>query len=646
MSFHDDSHILSRLGILQSKDECPRKAHHSPSNTGMKVSSDQNRFVEVNIDGDISSRSDSDDEEPIFDKNSLLSPPSRNSRVYRRKPESYKCIYVTLLLTYLALGTGWSIPLVNEREAIDILSSFASVYSCGLLFGTFTGKTLCRKLNIAFILFLCTVLLCSIFWTMSDFPEVLDVRVSVFSIGYCSGNVLYGGLALWFIHWRGYNRKALLLYVLMAFGTFLAVFLHNRPVSDAGGHNTEDSSVSLHKRQANGSFLSNETFPIVASLNESTLTKPKKPQVVQGSQVIETKSEQNEQMRKAVNLNKTLVSSTTAPVDYINGSAPSNSVDKKNDSVIDHTTTSDTVATKPILRLDTTTVSGSSPVETESVASVFKSERKAIRRTGSVLTSIVLATYLVAFLTCCISCSAKGGAKFVKLFDPSVAGLTRGCRLRLASVQTTAALIEGLVDMGVVTLSAEVDNSSLLVLHFAVIGLSRLVALICGPCAYSLTGCCLALLCSLLGSILVLVTSLDPHFGFCLLSASSGVFGLLLFLYLEVRIRPRAGTQLDYYLFPTAVGRFLAALLCVALRLSSSEQIVTVVLLLVVPLMVLLLLLVKSVGKAVRLKEVMEYSTSPVLEASGEYVSLIERDIRCASSEEDDDDHSFASREI
>lgn len=46
-----------------------------------------------------------------------------------------------------------------------------------------------------------------------------------------------------------------------------------------------------------------------------------------------------------------------------------------------------------------------------------------------------------------------------------------------------------------------------------------------------------------------------------------------------------------------------------------------------------------------RLKEVMEYSTSPVLEASGEYVSLIERDIRCASSEEDDD-HSFASREI
>lgn len=38
---------------------------------------------------------------------------------------------------------------------------------------------------------------------------------------------------------------------------------------------------------------------------------------MQGSQVIETKSEQNEQMRKAVNLNKTLVSSTTAPVDYI-----------------------------------------------------------------------------------------------------------------------------------------------------------------------------------------------------------------------------------------------------------------------------------------------------------------------------------------
>lgn len=83
----------------------------------------------------------------------------------------------------------------------------------------------------------------------------------------------------------------------------------------------------------------------------------------------------------------------------------------------------------------------------------------------------------------------------------------------------------------------------------------------------------------------------------------------------QVRIHPRAGTQLDYYLFPTAVGRFLAALLCVALRLSSSEQIVTVVLLSVVPLVVLLLLLVKSVGKAVRFVRVDVWSFSDSLVA-------------------------------
>lgn len=43
-----------------------------------------------------------------------------------------------------------------------------------------------------------------------------------------------------------------------------------------------------------------------------------------------------------------------------------------------------------------------------------------------------------------------------------------------------------------------------------------------------------------------------------------------------------------------------------------------------------------------RLKEIMEYSSSPVLEAVGEYVSLIERDIDYDSAEELDDGDGLA----
>nr|CDJ81458.1 unnamed protein product [Haemonchus contortus] len=89
------------------------------------------------------------------------------------------------------------------------------------------------------------------------------------------------------------------------------------------------------------------------------------------------------------------------------------------------------------------------------------------------------------------------------------------------------------------------------------------------------------------------------------------------------------------------MGRFLSALLCVAFKPSTSEQLTTVILLLSIPLVMAFVLLVKSIGKAARLKEIMEYTSSPMLQTSGEYVSLVERD---ELDSDEEDDGSFANR--
>uniref|UniRef100_A0A0K0DG88 WAPL domain-containing protein n=1 Tax=Angiostrongylus cantonensis TaxID=6313 RepID=A0A0K0DG88_ANGCA len=104
MNFHDDSHILSKLGsefaiifmfrlesldahhmsmfqaayilkvvfsVLASRDECPHKIRSSSSSKA-KASSEKDRFVDVSIDGLAELKSDSDEEEPIFDIVSFL----------------------------------------------------------------------------------------------------------------------------------------------------------------------------------------------------------------------------------------------------------------------------------------------------------------------------------------------------------------------------------------------------------------------------------------------------------------------------------------------------------------------------------------------------------------------------------------------
>ncbi|WKY05675.1 hypothetical protein Q1695_006125 [Nippostrongylus brasiliensis] len=595
MNFHDDSHILSRLGILQSKDESPNKVHYPPSKKDSKAASEKDRFVEVSISGEVSSETDSD-EEPLFDKNSLLSM-NRNTKVYRRRPNSYSCAYVALLLSYFAVGALWITPVVRERHSNTWFPSLMVLYGFATLFGTIIGKSLCQRIDIVFLSFLSTLSLFTLSWIISDFSAVLDASASILLLGFGTGIILYGGLACWFVHWRGYNRKFLLLYVLIASGSSFALLAFHNPIQNLNTNNLNviASSITVHKRETTLDLaFNNDTLSNSTSAEDTTPpVKPRKPQVAEGSQVVETKSEQNEQMRKAIAANKTLVAAANSSADSKVGLISPVIVPNKHDAV-----------------------SG---------------------RIGSVLTTVALVFYLLAFLSCCLPCAVRSDGKFTKLFDASVAGLTRGCRIRLVLVQVFASVVEGLVEIAAVSMSVELKSESMPsgATYYVVVALTRFVIMICGPCAFSPSGCCVSLLCSLLGSLLVLNTASYAVVGFVLLAIGAGTLSLLVFLYVEVRVSPKAGAQLDYFIFPSTVGRFLAALLCSGLKAAHVQEIIAVVVFMAASLVPLLSLLVRSVGKAARLKEIMEYSSSPVPRASGEYVSLMERDVGFESGDDD-----------
>ncbi|VDK49599.1 unnamed protein product [Cylicostephanus goldi] len=120
------------------------------------------------------------------------------------------------------------------------------------------------------------------------------------------------GLAVFLIYWRGFNRKALFLYVFITVGSSVILVTHNQPGLTPDASSSLSPILIRHKRQADVSTATPDvmTNNISSTLglplsNETMITKPKKPQVVEGIKAVETKSDKNEQMRKAIALNKT-----------------------------------------------------------------------------------------------------------------------------------------------------------------------------------------------------------------------------------------------------------------------------------------------------------------------------------------------------
>ncbi|KAK6748389.1 hypothetical protein RB195_001173 [Necator americanus] len=637
MNFQDDSHILSRLGILDSKDESPRKINLSPKKTNSPLPSEKDRFVEVSIDGATDTKSESDDD--IFDRNSLLSP-NKGVKIYRRKHDSSICVYLVLLLTYLAVGVSCPTLWIAPQSGKNIPYNFLFENSIGLLVGCLVGKFLCQRLNLVFLSFFATASLCSLSWIAFEFPVTFDGRVVSCLISFISGNILYVGLALWLVKWRGYNRKALFFYVLIALGSSIVTVTRNEPTLSQDSLGLLSHSAILHKRQADTLISDNSSIIISVSSKEVTSPKPRKPHVVEGIKTVETKSEQNEQMRKAAASNKTQTA-TSSPSD----NSTLSSLNVPNDVQIPESTFTSGLLISPTTKVAVTAVTNTAHVTESSGHTSTTSSPSGLDplnpshvniRMITIATTTAVAFYIIGSVFCCIPCSIVNDLKYLRLFDPSVAGLTAGCRIRVASLQITASFLEGLVELVALALSQQQNTANLLILHHIGVFVSRAVIMISDSIAYSLFGCCTALLCSSLGSVLLLMVSADSSFGSALVSIGTGTIGLLVFFHIEVRLSPRGGTQLDYFTFPSIIGRCLCAAFATLLPSVDANQMIGVILLGNGPLLVIFVLLEKSLRKAARLKEIMEYSSSPVLEAVGEYVSLIERDMEYDSNEEVD----------
>ncbi|KAJ1350789.1 hypothetical protein KIN20_006667 [Parelaphostrongylus tenuis] len=635
-NFHDDSHILSQLGILTSKDESPHKIRYTSATKGSSTSGGKERFVDVNIDGGTAEmKSDSDEEEPIFDRNSLLSS-TKSVRMYRKESRSYTCMYIILLLTYFGVGV-WC-PLSSQLVVSSSPSSdklfFSALFanSAGLLVGSVAGKFLCRRISITLLLFLCTAAGCVCSWITSDFSNMLDVRITTFLLGFVSGCILYGGLATWFIFWRGHNRKLLFFYVLLAISSSFVLFLHDPATFQ---------KVVLHKREVSESTMNGENMIELGSVNDSTtIAKLRKPQVVREIQRVKSKSEQNQQMREAVKAHSTRTSTTSSFEIISTSSTISSEVVWQNSSngsfifTSSYVTPTELAYTTTELALD----QSSSPITTTDIPPLIVSaeeDRRTGQRAANVVTTIILAIYVVSYACCCVPFTIKGDMKFSKLFDPAIAGLTTGCRLRLGTVQTVASFLESLVELAAIVLSSHQNAHSMIISHHVVVAISRSFVIISGQRAYSIYGCSLALIFSSLGSFLLILRFGNQFVSLILMSMGTGVFGLLVFFLVEVRVHPRKGTQLDYYIFPSLVGRLLSVLLCTFLQLHDISRMTGAIFVSSALLIMAFILLKRSVDKAARLKEIMEYSSTPVSDARGEYVSLREEDIGLDSADDD-----------
>lgn len=626
MSFHDDSHILSQLGILASRNESPREISYSSSK--VRTFSGKYRFVDVNINESAVVKSESDEEETVFDRNSLLSPP-KDVEVYRKGPETYTCMYIILLLTYFGVGIWCPLSRLVIPSSKNVLFRSLVEDNTGLLVGSIAGKLFCRRISITLLLFLCTVVVSVSSWIIYDFPEVNGARVIDFLLDFASGSILYGGLASWFIFWRGCNRKLLFFYVLLAIGSSFVLFLHH-PVFN---------EVVPHKREAVLSNAYGGSIVVPGSVNDSMAIKLRKPQLVQGIQRMDSKSEQNQQMRKVVTFNYTQASNdnsleikkifpTILPtIVYQSWSGGNYS------SATEHVVTTKTASATTNLTLEQS--SPSPPNDALSPMNFLAKEKRLDGLVKNVFTTATVAIYVMAFVCCCIPFTIKTDKKFSKLFDPTVTGLTRSCRLRLAIVQAIASLLESLLELAAAVFSSQKNTYNMSVLLHVVVAISRSFAIVSGQFAYSIFGCCLALICFSLGSVLLIIPFGEPFVSFVLMSLGIGVFGLMVFLHVETCVHPRCSTQLDYYIFPSLIGRIFSAVFCSLLQPQTSSEIIGATLVWSALLIISFVLLVKSLRKAARLREIMEYSTSPFSTASGEYVSLMEEHVGIGLSEEE-----------
>ncbi|VDK22630.1 unnamed protein product [Anisakis simplex] len=130
MDVNEDSEILSKLGILSTK-QSPNKAHKQTSSSTPRK--EKNDFVEVKVDDwkweadTFAAQSDDEqsDENLVYDKHTLLDDRSSN-RSLRRRSSGVTCRNILLASSFLSLRFFWFVlkcPITFMLMLVSMLNS-------------------------------------------------------------------------------------------------------------------------------------------------------------------------------------------------------------------------------------------------------------------------------------------------------------------------------------------------------------------------------------------------------------------------------------------------------------------------------------------------------------------------------------------
>ncbi|EFO89962.1 hypothetical protein CRE_02763, partial [Caenorhabditis remanei] len=470
MSFHDDSHILSQLGILDSHERSPKR----------DTAPIDKKFVDVKLTASISD-DDDEDEDMLFDRNNLLSSNKRqNASLIRGRADNQTIRFIILLILFLTAG------LVSTSSSLSVCSVRHEVIAClwtciGMFCGAWTAKLTSSRSNLMLFLFsVLLTLLVNLFLAFS-FSFLFAIR------GFFVGATLYGGALVWFAFWRKQPRKLLILLFIFSAGGLLAMTVKTTTFSDATS-SLADMSIVTRSIQDTVSRLKRAVedektlLPFAAVVDNSTHKTEnvtddsaiKKPEVATGTiQKLKTKTEMNAEKEKEVELKqKDVVDGSTG-----NSTDSMETTTKSSSSTTTSSTTSTTTTTTPsTTTTEAVTTTTESPTTTETITVDVKtrdSKEDARRReppsslaiesppypancpsdslflTGNVASaeettssfvktfaSFGVIIYIVSYILCCLPCGLKPDVKVKKLETDSVVGLGMRLRILIAATQT------------------------------------------------------------------------------------------------------------------------------------------------------------------------------------------------------------------
>ncbi|KAI6221167.1 Sodium-dependent glucose transporter 1 [Aphelenchoides besseyi] len=308
--YADDTEILTKLGILNSKLECPNKMKNA-------------RRVRAALNmppASTSSLSDDSDDEIVFDRNALLN--ARKRRRQRRSftritnlptDESTKWRLFCLCCTFFCIGlatviVGLTKPDIMSNVRSTQLTDYAHIFvymGVGYFIGTWIFSLIFTRLNA----YLCLVFLLgiSIPFTVLIVYQTTISHINLFLLfqGILFGAIERGAHLMVFGIWKGDKRVLFMFYMSLAIGGAVSSLLSTEEVF--ARTSVIGQTHSITKRE-----IANPNVPSFEPLRLNAENSTEAPQPVTRPSsaigivdVVDTKTKENEERRKQAQAAKT-----------------------------------------------------------------------------------------------------------------------------------------------------------------------------------------------------------------------------------------------------------------------------------------------------------------------------------------------------